>query len=88
LASPSPNPSHGSTTLAFTLPMATRVRLTVHDVAGRCVARLVDGPRARGVHLVEWDARDTHGRRTGAGVWLVRLEAGATVRTVRFVRLP
>jgi hypothetical protein len=51
-----PNPFTGRATLRFYLPSPGSVRLTVHDVAGREVARLVDGWREGGEHIAGFDA--------------------------------
>ncbi len=53
-----PNPCRGAAELAFELPAAGHVRLTLLDVQGREVARLVDGERAAGRHAAHWDGRD------------------------------
>ena len=61
---------------------AGAVTLDVFDLAGRQVARLLDGERPAGEHAVEWDAGAAP-----AGVYYVRLAtAGRTVAT-RCVKL-
>ena len=52
-----PNPFHGSATIDFRLPTPGNVTLVLTDVAGREVARLIDGHQAAGVHLLIWTAR-------------------------------
>ena len=47
-----PNPFRGHATIAYRLPAAGHVTLIVADVAGREVARLVDGPQSAGEHRV------------------------------------
>ena len=49
-------------------------RLVIHDVRGRRVARLTDGPLAAGTSEFAWDGRDARGRETAAGLYLVSLE--------------
>ncbi|MBE0644181.1 MAG: HYR domain-containing protein [Bacteroidetes bacterium] len=53
-----PNPFNPTTTIRFTLPEAATVRLTVHDLFGREVAKLVEGMRGAGLHEVLFDAGD------------------------------
>ncbi len=67
-----PNPFAARTDIHYTLPTASHTRLVVFDAQGRCVATLVDGPRAAGSHVVAWDAQPAQ-----AGVYLYRLEAGS-----------
>ncbi|MEX0737643.1 MAG: choice-of-anchor B family protein [Bacteroidota bacterium] len=49
-----PNPFNPSTTISFDLPGPTNVTLSVHDVFGREVARLVDGAISQGRHSIPW----------------------------------
>ena len=69
-APPSPSPARSSTQLSFVLPRTQSVRLTVHDVSGREVARLIDATLPGGSHARTWDVSAL-----AAGVYLVRLEA-------------
>jgi flagellar hook assembly protein FlgD len=74
-------------TLRFTLPAAGSARLEIFDVAGRQVWLRQMGALPAGPHSVAWDGRDSDGRETAAGVYLVRLTAGSGSRTARVVRL-
>ena len=82
-----PNPFNPSTTVTFTLPQPTQVRLTVHDLRGRLVAILVDARQAAGTHSAAWDGRDRHGRAAAAGVYLLQLQVEGEIRTGRMVLL-
>ncbi len=77
-----PNPFVGSTSIRFILPAAGPVRLAVYDLAGREVARLLDGARPAGEQAVTWQAGGAP-----AGIYLVRLESGGRAVTRRCVRL-
>jgi len=70
-----PNPFRGTTQLAFDLPEASHVRLTVHDVAGREVAEMVNGTFEPGRQQCVWEGRDRSGRPLEAGVYFARIEA-------------
>ncbi len=82
-----PNPFNPATTLRFTLPTASHAVLDVFDVAGRRVARLVDGERTAGAHDVRWTAVDHAGRPLPSGAYLVRLRAGTATATARLALL-
>jgi hypothetical protein len=83
----SPNPAREAVTLRFALPRDGTVSLTVKDVGGRVVARVVDGPAAAGWHAVQWDGRDPEGRPAPAGVYMARLETPTGLVTARLIRL-
>jgi alpha-amylase len=76
-----PNPFTPSTTIRYSLPARSHVRLGIYDVAGREVAVLQDGVKAGGAHEVRWDGSAPHGLPLGAGMYFVRLEAGGEMRT-------
>jgi hypothetical protein len=73
LAPISPNPSSRGARIAFVVPRASYVRLTVVDVQGRLVAVLADGVRPVGRHSIAWDGEGRQGR-LGSGIYFVRLE--------------
>ncbi len=71
-----PNPSGGGTSLRFVLTKTADVTVSVYDVSGRLVRRLLAGTLPAGEHGVEWDGLDESGRGTAAGVYLFSVEAG------------
>jgi hypothetical protein len=66
-----PNPFNPTTTIAFDLPEAVNVNLTVFDVLGRKVVTLVNGESRAGRHKVSFDATFL-----ASGFYLYRLQAG------------
>jgi hypothetical protein len=82
-----PNPFRLATSVAFDLPRAGRVRVTVHDVAGREVRVLADGALPAGRHVRAWDGRGADGRPAASGVYLIRAGLPGAATAVRAVRL-
>ena len=74
-----PNPGR-EFALAFSLARAGHVRGTIHDLAGREVARVVDRELAAGPHLIGWDGRMRSGT-APSGVYWAKLATpdGSTV---------
>lgn len=70
-----PNPFGQSTRVAFSIPRAGTVRLSVYTVGGRLVRSLPAEHLDAGRHTVTWDGVDDTGRRLPAGIYLYRLEA-------------
>jgi len=83
---PTPNPTRGDVSFAVALPHAQAVTLSVHDLAGRRVARLLDGVLSAGEHEMRWDGRGADGRRVESGRYFIRLAAG-DVRETRAVSM-
>jgi len=65
------NPFRSSTEIAFRIPRTSWTRLTVYDVQGREVRRLVDREMAPGAYSETFAASDLP-----AGVYWVRMQAG------------
>jgi hypothetical protein len=86
LAQNVPNPFNPETTIAFNLPEAGPVRLTVYDISGKLVRTLVDEPREAGRHKVTWQGDDEAGHPVASGVYLYQLDA-VGVREVRRMTL-
>ena len=83
-----PNPFQESTLIRYDVPaLGAQVRLDIYDVMGRLVRTLVQEPQQGGAHSMRWDARNSSGGFVSAGVYLVRLSAGAETRTTQVVRL-
>jgi hypothetical protein len=83
-----PNPSGGSSQLAYSLASDASVRIRVHDVRGRLVRRWEAGHLPAGRHRAIWDAKDDAGARVAAGAYFVGLEVdGHTVGTRRLTIL-
>jgi len=87
LLAPEPNPFRADVTLRYTLPEREHVRLSIFDVSGRLVASLADGAQAAGEHRLSWDGRDLRGNAAPAGVYVMRLSAGARATTEKLVRM-
>ncbi|MGE5177753.1 MAG: InlB B-repeat-containing protein [Bacteroidota bacterium] len=85
LLAPAPNPTGSASTIAFELAQAGPARVTVHDVSGRLVRRLVDERRDLGRHAVLWDGRTDHGSSVAAGVYCVRFEGAGKALTRKLV---
>ncbi len=79
----SPNPVSGKARFSFDLAAQGVVSLGIYDVAGRLVARVVDGTMPAGSHSVSWNGTDRGGRRVANGVYFVRLDTEGISQTRR-----
>nr|MBX2820724.1 T9SS type A sorting domain-containing protein [Rhodothermaceae bacterium] len=66
-----PNPFNPMTTIRFGLPEASSVALTIYDLQGKQVTRLIDKNLDAGYHHISWNAGHLP-----SGVYFYRLEAG------------
>ncbi len=72
-----PNPFNPTTRIAFSLAENAPVNLTIYDIRGAIVRRLLDARKySAGVrHEVVWDGRDHLGREVASGTYFYRIEA-------------
>jgi len=83
----SANPFAHDVRLAYTTPRAARVRVTIHDLAGRVVATLVDAEEPAGPHAATWDGHDRPGHSAPAGLYIVRVTCGGENGLARLYRV-
>ena len=72
----SPNPFALGTTISFSLPSATSVKVDIYDVTGQLVRTLYDDHASAGSHSIGWDGTDSSGGQVARGVYFVRMSAG------------
>ncbi len=77
-----PNPFNPSTTVEFTLLKDSHVRLTVNDIEGREVARLIDKDMSAGSYKAVFSAQ-----KLSSGVYFYQLKTGETQQTRQMIFL-
>ena len=82
-----PNPFHQGTSIAFDMPVASRVTLEVVSVGGRVVRTLVSDNMPAGRHSVSWDGRDAEGQQVGPSIYFIRMRAGDFSATRKMMAL-
>ncbi len=82
LAQNFPNPFNPTTVVTYQLPVASNVELTIFDVLGQEVARLVHGRKPAGSHQATFDASGL-----ASGIYIYRLTAGSFVQSRKMVLL-
>ena len=78
-----PNPFNPTTKIRFDLPIAGLVQLTVYNVLGQEVARLVERQMPPGRHEVEWDAA---GYRSGLYFYVLKADSYRAQRKMILLR--
>ncbi|MDH3269137.1 MAG: T9SS type A sorting domain-containing protein, partial [Ignavibacteria bacterium] len=71
-----PNPFNPVTTIRFSIPHSSNVKLTVFNILGEQVAELVNGFREAGVHKINFDASEFN-----SGLYLYKLESNGLIQT-------
>jgi lysophospholipase L1-like esterase len=82
-----PNPFNPQTRIRFQLPKAATIRISIYNVLGQEVRRLIDRQMEPGYHEVQWDGRNETGMQVGSGVFYYRIEAAEFRDTKKMVML-
>ena len=82
-----PNPFNPTTQIKYALPAAGPVNLTIYNMLGQEVVRLVDEVKPEGYHVVEWNGRNHLGTVVGSGMYIFQLRAGEFVQTKKMMLL-
>jgi len=77
LSQNTPNPFNPTTTISFELPKTSDISLTVYDIMGREVIKLIDKPCQAGYLNVVWDGKDKIGQQVSSGIYLYALRSSA-----------
>lgn len=77
----SPNPFSARTVISYYLADAGAVKLSVYDIHGSMVKKLVDTRQEQGAQSVTWDATNEAGARVKPGLYLYRIQSGKSVAT-------
>ena len=82
-----PNPFNPVTTIRYDLPDDSYVTLTIHDMMGKQIRTLVDGPQVAGNAMIQWNATNDPGHPVSAGLYLYTIQAGELRQTKKMVLL-
>jgi len=83
-----PNPFEAATSIKFSLAEPAAVTLSVFDLQGRLVKRILTAELSAGTHRYDWDGADADSKPVSPGVYLYQLNAGGqtVTRKVLFLR--
>ncbi len=75
------------TTIRFDLPSSGEAELSLFNLTGQRVAKLIRGFREMGSYTLRWDGTDDAGRALASGMYIYRLTAGDRVETRKLMLL-
>jgi len=65
-----PNPFNAKTVISYQLPVISKVELSIYNILGQKVKKLVSEKQKAGLHTVEWDAGEF-----ASGIYIYQLKA-------------
>ncbi|MFC2116830.1 metallophosphoesterase [Bacteroidota bacterium] len=82
-----PNPFRQSTQISYDLGRADFVRVDIYDMMGRAVYSSDVGLKEKGMHTIEWSARDENGDKLPEGMYIAQIQGSRIVRKTRMMLL-
>ena len=76
-----PNPFNSSTTLHYDLPEPSKVSITIYDIIGNEVIRLIDKDQHYGYKKIVWNGQNKNGKLVSPGVYFFKAELGPLTET-------
>ena len=71
-----PNPFNPTTEIDYGIPEESMVDITIYDIMGRSVSRLVQSRMNAGYHSITWNATNSLGDPVSAGMYFYTIQAG------------
>ncbi|MBA4312772.1 MAG: hypothetical protein C0417_09100 [Chlorobiaceae bacterium] len=86
-----PNPFNSSTIISFSIPSSmtnSLVELTIYNVQGQIIKKLLKETISSGNYMTRWDATDDGGKTVTSGIYFYRLKIGENIITgkVSFIK--
>jgi len=68
-----PNPFNNETSIEYSVPQRTRIRLSVYDILGKEIAVLFNGIKEQGKYSASWNGRNDSDNLSSSGVFFLRM---------------
>ena len=85
LANNYPNPFNPATTIEFSIPEQSEVKIEVFDATGTLINELVNDYYSAGTYRARWNARDNSGSVVASGLYIYRMSAGNFIQAKRMI---
>jgi hypothetical protein len=69
-----PNPFNVSTTICYSLPTSTDIRLNIYNLKGEIVRTLINQHQSAGTFKISWNGRNNNNVRVASGIYIYRME--------------
>jgi hypothetical protein len=75
----------GGARIGFEIPESGDVTLSIYNVEGRLIRRLIEGRLEANTYVADWDGRDDGGSKVAGGVYFLRLDTEKETATGKAV---
>ena len=82
-----PNPFNPATSISYTIPASSEVKLVLYDILGNEIITLVNEEKMQGTHKAIWNGKNELGVNVSSGIYLARLYANNQVKNLKLMLL-
>lgn len=82
-----PNPFNPSTTIQYEIPEKSNVEVTIYDLTGRVVNKLVNQFQQAGLHSVIWNGNNQFGIRAASGFYIYSVKYKNNISSKKMILL-
>jgi hypothetical protein len=82
-----PNPFNPSTQVKVTVKEQRNIRLTVYNILGKEIKKLLNENLPAGEYTIQWDGKDYEGNHLTGGVYFIQMIAGNYHKTIKTILL-
>ncbi len=82
-----PNPFNPSTTIQYEIPEKSNVEVTIYDLTGRVVNKLVNQFQQAGLHSVIWNGKNQLGTRAASGFYIYSVKYKNNISSKKMILL-
>lgn len=82
-----PNPFNPTTNITYSIPERSNVSLTVYNVLGKEIAKLVDENMSGGTYNTTWDGKDSFGAIVPSGIYFYSIQTNNYTQTRKMILL-
>lgn len=80
-----PNPFNPLTTIAYDVPKASKVKLTIYNIIGQKMMTLVDEKLNTGHYTVVWNSKDSGVTNVASGIYFYKIQIGDFIAVRKFI---
>ncbi len=80
-----PNPFNPETTIKFSLPKNSKVKLVIYNILGQQITKLTDKDFQAGIHKLKWNGKNNSGIPVASGMYIYRIETKEFINAKKLI---
>jgi len=82
-----PNPFNPTTSVSYTLPVQSKVKVQIFDITGSLITTLLNVEQTAGIHNITWNGKNNADMQVSTGIYFMRFSADVYTKTIKMMLL-